>query len=116
MKLDPSNQQLKEGLEQAKATPGPKGDGLFGPQFMAKLAMDPTTRGYLSQPDFMQMLQMLQKNPSMMSGFMQDQRFSHALSVRPWPSLHVTIHPVIERPCMDASKQVSKRRCYLGPM
>ena len=48
---------------------------------MAKLAMDPSTRGYLSQPDFMQMLQLLQKNPGMMSNFMQDQRFSHALSV-----------------------------------
>ena len=50
---------------------------------MAKLAMDPSTRGYLSQPDFMQMLQLLQKNPGMMSNFMQDQRFSHALSVSP---------------------------------
>ena len=52
---------------------------------MAKLAMDPSTRGYLSQPDFMQMLQLLQKNPQMMSNFMQDQRFSHALSVSPLP-------------------------------
>ena len=50
---------------------------------MAKLAMDPTTRGYLGQPDFMQMLQMMQQNPQMMSAFMQDQRFQHALSVRP---------------------------------
>ena len=77
LKQDPSNQQLKEGLEQASSAGG-KGDGLFGPQFMAKLAMDPSTRGYLSQPDFMQMLQLLQKNPGMMSNFMQDQRFSHA--------------------------------------
>ena len=79
--IDPSNAQLKEGLEAAQKPPEPKGDGLFGPQFMAKLAMDPTTQGYLQQPDFMQMLRLMQQNPQMMSSFMQDPRFSKALSV-----------------------------------
>ena len=84
LEIDPSNAQLKEGLEAAQKGPEPaKGDGLFGPQFMAKLAMDPTTRGYLQQPDFMQMLRMMQQNPSLMSNFMSDPRFSKALSVRP---------------------------------
>ena len=63
LKHDPSNQQLKEGLEQAKSS-GNKGNGLFGPQFLAKLAMDPSTRGYLSQPDFMQMLQNAAEEPA----------------------------------------------------
>lgn len=87
LELDPSNAQLKEGLEAAQKGPEPKGGGLFGPEFMAKLAMDPTTRGYLQQPDFMQMLRLMQQNPQMMSSFMSDPRFSKALSVRSWPEL-----------------------------
>ena len=88
LELDPSNAQLKEGLESAQKAPEPRDNGLFGPQFMAKLAMDPTTRGYLQQPDFMQMLRLMQQNPSMMSSFMQDPRFSKALSVR-WLAAHL---------------------------
>ena len=31
--------------------------GMFGPEFMGKLAIDPVTRGYLQQPDFKAMIQ-----------------------------------------------------------
>lgn len=56
--LDPSNEGLKKALQEAEAA-GKKSPmaGLFGPQFMAKLATNPKTRAYLSQPDFMQMIQ-----------------------------------------------------------
>lgn len=50
---------------------GGAGTSLFGPQFMAKLAMNPETRPYLEQPDFKQMLAMVGQNPQMMTSFMQ---------------------------------------------
>ena len=76
---------------------------------MAKLAMDPSTRGYLSQPDFMQMLQLLQKNPQMMSNFMQDQRFSHALSVSPLPRFQAgSVLPTLNKTTPTLS-------CFLTP-
>ena len=58
LELDPNNDGLKKALQEAEAA-GKKSPmaGLFGPQFMAKLATNPKTRSYLSQPDFMQMLQ-----------------------------------------------------------
>ncbi|KAK9838651.1 hypothetical protein WJX74_000655 [Apatococcus lobatus] len=80
--LDPSNEGLKKALQEAEAA-GKKSpmSGLFGPQFMAKLATNPKTRAYLSQPDFMQMLQMCQTNPQMMTNFLGDPRFQEAFSV-----------------------------------
>ena len=47
MELDPSNAQLKDGLEAAKRGQSGGGGGggglggLFGPEFMARLAMNP---------------------------------------------------------------------------
>jgi stress-induced-phosphoprotein 1 len=69
--LDPSNIQLKEGLEMAKkeAQSDPIGNifgnsGLFSsPDAMAKLQMNPKTRGFLAQPDFQAMLANLKANP-----------------------------------------------------
>ena len=45
--------------------------GLFGPQFLAKLAMNPETRPFLEQPDFKQMLASCGKNPELMSSYLQ---------------------------------------------
>ena len=41
--------------------------GLFGPEFMGRLALDPQTRPLLDQPDFVAMLQDLGRNPNAMS-------------------------------------------------
>ncbi len=64
LKLDSSNQQLQKALQdaqEAKEQPSLGGDGgLFGAQAIAKLAMDPRTRPFLQQPDFMAMIKALQ--------------------------------------------------------
>jgi stress-induced-phosphoprotein 1 len=62
---------MRQGLEQARQAaagppPGPAG-GMFGPAFMGRLALNPETRGYMAQPDFMAMLQALGRDPSQMT-------------------------------------------------
>lgn len=63
LSLEPGNEALKSGLEDARAAlrgngaGGPGGFSLFGPDFMTKLLTNPETREYLSQPDFMAMLE-----------------------------------------------------------
>lgn len=54
---------------------------MFGPEFMAKLHMNPQTRPLLSQPDFMAMLQDMGNNPSNMTKYLADPRLQQALSV-----------------------------------
>ena len=68
LELDPNNEQMKQGLAQAQegANP-PKSGGLFGPEFMGRLALNPQTRALLQQPDFVQMLQDCNRNPQNMS-------------------------------------------------
>ncbi|KAL2490055.1 Hsp70-Hsp90 organizing protein 1 [Forsythia ovata] len=63
LEIDPNNEPLKSGLADAEAAlarssrsrPGPGtslfGDA-FGPEMWVKLSSDPTTRGFLQQPDF----------------------------------------------------------------
>lgn len=43
------------------------GGGLFGPEFMGRLATSPQTRHLLSQPDFIHMIQDLGRNPNNMN-------------------------------------------------
>ncbi|XP_066322296.1 hsp70-Hsp90 organizing protein-like [Miscanthus floridulus] len=91
--LEPSNDGLKAGLEDAKkaaaAAPprrgpsGPDGIGQMfqGPELWSKIASDPTTRAYLSEPDFMQMLREVQRNPSTISTYLSDPRMMQVLSL-----------------------------------
>ncbi len=61
---------MRQGLEQAKrasAPPPPGAGGLFGADFMGRLALNPETRGYMEQPDFLAMLQAVGRNPQQMS-------------------------------------------------
>lgn len=81
LKLDPTNAQLKEGLDVAtQEMRGPAG-GMFGPDFVTRLAMHPETRPYLSQPDFMGIIAELQANPQAMGKHMHDPRVLKALEV-----------------------------------
>mmetsp|Transcript_5922 Transcript_5922/g.10655 ORF Transcript_5922/g.10655 Transcript_5922/m.10655 type:complete len:570 (-) Transcript_5922:96-1805(-) len=86
LELDPNNSALQNGLkaaEQAASSGAGGGIGaMFGsPDFIAKLAMNPETRGFLQQPDFMAMLKNIQTNPSSFTSYMQDPRMMTALSV-----------------------------------
>nr|ADA68360.1 hsp organizing protein/stress-inducible protein [Dactylis glomerata] len=92
--LDPSNEALKGGLADAKkaaAAPprrSPSGGGadaigqMFqGPELWSKIAADPSTRAYLDQPDFMQMLREVQRNPSSLNMYLSDPRMMQVLSL-----------------------------------
>lgn len=72
LQLDPANAQLKQGLEDARgaaassAARSPAGGlgGLFSqPEVLSRLATNPQTRAFLQQPDFMQMLSDINRNP-----------------------------------------------------
>ncbi|TKW05678.1 hypothetical protein SEVIR_7G192300v4 [Setaria viridis] len=90
--LDPSNEALKSGLAQARQAasaarrPGGSGADAFGkvfqgPELWSKIAADPTTRGYLDQPDFVQMLREVQRNPSSLNTYLSDQRMVQVLTL-----------------------------------
>ncbi|KAJ4846547.1 Hsp70-Hsp90 organizing protein 2 [Turnera subulata] len=95
LEIDPNNEGLKAGLADAqsaaasartRAAPPPGGAGLFGdsfagPDMWAKLMADPTTKVYLQQPDFVKMMQEIQKNPSNLNLYLKDQRVMNALGV-----------------------------------
>ncbi|MGF2531668.1 tetratricopeptide repeat protein, partial [Ralstonia pseudosolanacearum] len=89
MEFDPGNEGLKSGLADAQSAARrsssssslPFGNIFQGPELWAKLSADPTTRGYLQQPDFVKMIQDLQRNPGSFNLYLKDQRMMNALGV-----------------------------------
>uniref|UniRef100_A0A0D6R9N2 STI1 domain-containing protein n=1 Tax=Araucaria cunninghamii TaxID=56994 RepID=A0A0D6R9N2_ARACU len=86
LEFDPSNEALKSGLADARRNrtttpPSPFGNIFQGPELWAKLTADPKTRLYLQQPDFVKMIQDIQKNPNNLNMYLQDQRMMQALGV-----------------------------------
>ncbi|GMH22760.1 hypothetical protein Nepgr_024603 [Nepenthes gracilis] len=89
LEIDPSNEALKSGLADAQsAAPSsrtrsapaasPFGDAFSGADMWAKLTADPTTRAYLQQPDFVKIMQDIQKNPNNLNLYLKDQRVMQA--------------------------------------
>ena len=75
LQLDPNNAQMKASLEEStQAAAAPKSP-FSKPDFLAKLATDPRTRGWLGQPDFMRMLRDVQTNMGNMNNYLHDPRF-----------------------------------------
>lgn len=92
LKLDPANAQAKSGLEsvnraieaeaRADGVSGNPLDGIFNdPNMLQKLAANPKTARYLADPEFMQKLQQLSRNPTDMSVAFTDPRLIEAMSV-----------------------------------
>ncbi|KAH6818098.1 stress-inducible protein [Perilla frutescens var. frutescens] len=94
LEIDPNNEPLKSGLADAEAAlarssrprPGPGAGGspfgeAFGPEMWVRLASDPSTREYLQQPDFVKMMQDMQKNPNNLNLNLKDPRVMKALGV-----------------------------------
>lgn len=92
LEIDPNNQALKSGLADAQAAasrpppPSPMGSSPFtdtfqGPEMWTKLTADPTTRAYLQQPDFLKMMQDIQRNPNNLNIYLKDPRVMQALGV-----------------------------------
>lgn len=84
--IAPTDSALQSGLlevqklkESAQARPGPgAGGGLFGPQFLSKLAAHPKFGPKLGDPAFLQKLQMMQTNPQLL---MSDPELMEVLQV-----------------------------------
>jgi stress-induced-phosphoprotein 1 len=90
LKHDPNNAQLKSGLESVRkaATSNPFADPSGGlgrmfsdPSLLMKLAQNPKTKDYLTDPEFMMKLRMIQQNPAMANDIFQDPRMLTVLGV-----------------------------------
>ncbi|PPR95714.1 hypothetical protein GOBAR_AA24950 [Gossypium barbadense] len=94
LEIDPNNEALKSGLADAQSAatasasrsraaspPNLFGDAFQGPEMWAKLTADPTTRVFFQQPDFVKAMQEIQRNPSKLNEYLQDQRVMQALGV-----------------------------------
>jgi len=60
---------------------GGTGGGLFGPQMLAQMAMDPKLRPYLNDADLMGKISMIQKNPNLLPTFFQDAKFREMMEI-----------------------------------
>eukprot|EP00262_Sarcandra_glabra_P006503 TRINITY_DN18832_c0_g1_i1.p1 TRINITY_DN18832_c0_g1~~TRINITY_DN18832_c0_g1_i1.p1 ORF type:complete len:622 (+),score=117.52 TRINITY_DN18832_c0_g1_i1:180-2045(+) len=121
LEIDPNNEALKSGLADAqsaaarsRAAPlpslSPFGNIFQGPEFWAKLTADPTTRGYLQQPDFMKMMQDVQRNPNNMNMYLGDQRMMQVLGV----PLHILQQPDFMKMMQDVQRNPNNMNMYLG--
>ena len=91
LKSEPDNVMLKSGLDDVAMVMSRKaanddgmnqiGNMFRSPDLMGKLATNPATRDYLNQPDFMAMLQEVQRDPNALTKHLQDQRMMNVLSV-----------------------------------
>ncbi|KAE8771045.1 Heat shock protein STI [Hordeum vulgare] len=87
--LEPSNVALKDGLTQARwalsRRPASGADAIGSifqsPDLWSKIAADPTTPAYLDQPDFMQMLRDMQRNPDNLNNYLSDPRMLQVFSL-----------------------------------
>ncbi|KAJ7569117.1 hypothetical protein O6H91_01G061400 [Diphasiastrum complanatum] len=93
LNYEPNNEALKSGLADAQAAASRSGDSPFssgsspfgnmfqGPEVWAKIQTDPKTKGFLQQPDFVRMLQDVQRSPSSMSRYINDPRMMQVLGL-----------------------------------
>jgi len=85
--IDPTNEQLASALEDVeKEMQGSQAADSIGalfssPDVWGKLASNPETAAYLQQPDFVQMLQNVQKNPASVSNYLKDPRMMQVFGV-----------------------------------
>ncbi|OQR92565.1 hypothetical protein ACHHYP_03500 [Achlya hypogyna] len=82
LKHEPNNAACLSGIEEVeKAMAGATNPlaGAFGPDMFAKLAMNPRVRHFLNDADFVRKLTEVQKNPSKLNEYMNDQRMMTVL-------------------------------------
>ncbi len=85
----PTDAALKRGLEdvtrEKDAPPpgagGPPGTGLFSPQMLAQMAMDPRFKKYLEDPTIMAKIKMVQSNPNLMPTMLSDPKMMEMLGL-----------------------------------
>ncbi|KAJ3289375.1 hypothetical protein HK104_007507 [Borealophlyctis nickersoniae] len=78
LEYEPNNALLQKGLEDAEMAATGGGDDtfgkLFGPDVWTKISSNPKLAPFLAQPDIVQKIQAIQKNPSNINMYMQDPR------------------------------------------
>lgn len=113
LEYEPSNEALKSGLADAQAAkpkrgfPGssPFGDIFAGPDVWVKVSTDPRTRGFLQQPDFVQMLQDVQKNPGHLNLYLKDPRMMQVLGVLLGVNLQTSSRDDVENGMFDGPNE-----------
>jgi len=89
LKKFPGDTALEKGLEDVKrekegpprgAAAGGLG-GMFGQQLLQRIALDPKTRHYLNDKEFMAKIQMLQRDPNSLTAMLSDPRIMEVLGV-----------------------------------
>ncbi|XP_012152804.1 stress-induced phosphoprotein 1 [Megachile rotundata] len=82
LQLDPNNAQLKSSLAEVKAQKQAAAANPFNtPDLFVKLANDSRTKGYLQDPEYLNLLQELRNNPQSLATKLQDTRVLTTLSV-----------------------------------
>lgn len=84
LEIEPGNEQLRQGLTNAQQKQSESSNPFsqfFTGENLAKLMAHPKTRGFFSQPDFVNLLKLVQQHPQMMQGLMNDQRVMTCLGV-----------------------------------
>lgn len=88
LKVDPTNNSLKNGLEETNKTieeqkKGPSKKGLFGPEIWMTIHQHPELKEYAKDQSFVQKVNMLQQNPqlAMQMGLLNDPKIQKLFSV-----------------------------------
>lgn len=121
LELDPSNEALKSGLADAQAaaarsrsTPPPNsspfGNIFQGPDVWAKLTADQSTRTYLQQPDFLKMMQDVQRNPNNINMYLSDPRMMQVLGVLLNVKLRTATPEEMEREVPESEPEPQMRK------
>lgn len=83
----PTDAGLKKGLDDvtkekdAPPMAGGGAGGLFGPEMMAQMALDPRLQKYLDDPEVMTKIKMVQQNPNFMTTVLSDPKMMEMLSL-----------------------------------
>src|SRR3990167_834317 len=84
LKVEPNNAALKEALSEIEGQ-ADAGLSMFSqifkdPNIWTMLQSDPELKGYLQQPDFLQMITEIQQNPKSIGSHLQDKRLMAVIS------------------------------------
>ncbi|KAB7495336.1 Stress-induced-phosphoprotein 1 [Armadillidium nasatum] len=82
LSLDPSNKQIEEGLTDCRNKMANRKLNPFSdPNLMAVLTMNPRTREFMKDPDYVKMITTLQNNPQSLGNYLTDKRIMTTVSV-----------------------------------